>query len=196
MYFLRKFIGFIFGSLVIIMIFPGVYSEVFFEGDEAQIEVDEGTKYVYPGEEAIFVWYVKNNDDTSILEFHPSADPERNTFEPGSIKLKPGEAGQIKQIFNTTGLNASYHEGLVITWTIHWYGPFGLVKGPSDPASSIEGRLEVIILDNETDNSTSDSGNNNDSLRLKVLILIAFCILILLFLIIGYIIRRKIIIEK
>ena len=55
MYVLRKFIGFIIGCMVILMVSPKVYSEVFFEGDEVQIEVNEDTQYVNPDEEAIFV---------------------------------------------------------------------------------------------------------------------------------------------
>ena len=78
MHVLPKLIGFVVGCLIILLISPRVYSEVVFDDDEAQIEVDEGTKYVNPGEEAIFVWFVKNNDEISVLEFHPSADHKRD----------------------------------------------------------------------------------------------------------------------
>jgi len=133
------------------------------QDDSYTIEVDETSKTVHSGEDAIFIHYLKNNEQFIILEFIPSAGMERNSFEPEYIILNPGEDGIVIHTFNTTGLNSSFMNTFTISWLISWCGPFNLIKGPSNPSHGAVGRLQVIILENETINDTNENYDNDDS---------------------------------
>jgi hypothetical protein len=163
---LGKVIGVLTISILILNFGPNYMGRA--QSESYTIEVDETSRTVYSGEDAVFTWTLENKDPIKIFEFFPSANEDRNDFVPESIILNPCEKGIVIQTFNTTGLNSSFVNGISITWIVRLCGPLSILENPSDPSQVCSGRLEVIILENVTiDNKNKIINDKNKTINIS-----------------------------
>lgn len=174
---------------------PNVLATSETEEGEIIIDVDEESKYVYPGEDAVFTWYFKNDDPFFTYEiFIECSEEERSVFVPESITLSPGEGNEMIQIYNTIDLLPIQTVYLHQVCNGIKYGPIGIVEVQEEIGSM---DISINIIENNTSgNNTSNFQDPDEYSRLPINSLIIISIILIAIPLIGYFIKKRVKIEK
>ncbi len=155
------------GKVIAITIIPILLTLAYHSSLNAEeditFELEEKKDKVYPGDEAYFRYYCKNNDDFYTVELYLEVEKyqDRSTVSPYPLTLKPGEEGHIVHRFDSGGLKAPMNISLVVSLGGRYYGPLGHVGGDIIP---VTGNLMIQVIaknDTNAENITENGKENN-----------------------------------
>jgi hypothetical protein len=122
--------------------------------NDVEITVDQTSKYVRPGQEAIFYWYVRNNLTYGTIEFYVSSSGNITIFSQDQFTLGPRENTVIHQ-YCPTLINDP--NGTDYYYDVTWSGRVKLFALTYNLPSQT-GSLFVTVID---ENNYNDIGNDD-----------------------------------
>jgi hypothetical protein len=122
-----------------------------------EIVVDNMSKEVFPGEDAVFYWTAYNND--TFTSYDLSASCPETEFSDSSFTLEPGESKLVIQTASTSINDANNtHYFYKVMWSGTWHQ--GPISGSITP---MEGIMNVYVINNSNlEEDNGDNGNNGD----------------------------------
>jgi hypothetical protein len=159
--------------------------------NDVEITVDQTSKYVKPGQEAIFYWYVCNNLTFETIEFHVSSTGNITTFSQSQFTLGPKESIVINQYCPTliNDLNDTRY-----SYYVTWSGRIKLFALTYNMPSQ-SGTLYVTVIDeknyNDDYNEDLDYLDNQNSINNMINFGIIILIIALIIVFWKYLQKRK-----